>query len=130
MKSVLKSGSRSLRAAALGACLIFPVMGCAAESQAPEPAPVDRFDVMDINHDGKVVMEEFSAAFPNMNEQAFVLIDKNGDKGIERAEWIEFMENHGKSSSRPMGAPMNNIPGDPMIPPVDSSDLPLVRPPQ
>lgn len=116
-------------AAFIGACLILPTFGCAEARKAPEVSAQDRFDVMDIDHDGKVTLEEFSAASPNMNEQAFVLIDKNGDKGIERAEWIEFMQNHGRSAAEPKGAPLNNIPGDPMIPPVDSSDLPLVRPP-
>ncbi len=86
-----------------------------------------RFVEMDTNNDGKVVLEEFNAAFPNMNERAFAVIDKNGDQGIDRAEWFEFVANHGRSPER--GAPMNNIPGDPLIPPPDSNDLPLVRPP-
>ena len=115
--------------AILGACLILPTFGCAEAQKAPELSSQDRFDVMDIDHDGKVTLEEFTAASPNMNEQAFVVIDKNGDKGIERTEWIEFMQNHGRPADQQRGAPLNNIPGDPMIPPVDSSDLPLVRPP-
>lgn len=85
--------------------------------------------MMDTNNDGKVVMEEFKAAFPNMNENAFLVIDKNGDKGIERAEWLEFIDNHGKSRQMQRRDPMNNIPGDPLIPPPDSNDLPLMRPP-
>ena len=28
-----------------------------------------------------------------------------------------------------MGAPMNNMPGDPIIPPPGSADMPLVTPP-
>lgn len=117
-----------LATAALGACLAFQAAGCAAQ-QSQTPGTQDRFDVLDINHDGKVVIEEFRQASPNMNEQAFMIIDKNGDKGIDRAEWFDFMENHGKQPPEQMGAPMNNIPGDPLIPPPDSDDLPLVRPP-
>lgn len=113
--------------AGLGALLLMPgQMGCAQSK--PQPEPQDRFVIMDANGDDKVVIEEFRAAFPNMNENAFVVIDKNGDKVIDRVEWAEFMENHGKPAPE-RGAPMNNIPGDPLIPPVDSSDLPLMRPP-
>lgn len=120
----------------LGACmllaaaaLICSVPGCAQQKPAPMP---DRFAVIDVNGDGKIVAEEFQAAFPNMNEKAFSVIDINGDGAIEQAEWAQFMEGHSKGSGMPgqdKGAPMNNIPGDPLIPPVDSSDLPLMRPP-
>ncbi len=90
----------------------------------------DRFGQMDKNGDGKVVLEEFRAAFPNMSEQAFAVIDANGDKGIERAEWFDFTAEHAKGARPRMGtAPrLNNIPGDPLIPSPDSGDLPLMRP--
>lgn len=113
------------------AALICSVPGCAQQKQAPAPMP-DRFAVIDVNKDGKIAAEEFQAAFPNMNEKAFSVIDINGDGAIEEAEWAQFMEGHSKGSAMPgqeRGAPMNNIPGDPLIPPVDSSDLPLMRPP-
>lgn len=107
--------------------LIFGQTGCAA--QKPEPNVMqERFVQMDANGDGRVVLEEFRAAFPNMNENAFVVIDKNGDKGIDEAEWLEFSRSHARPQ-RERGAPMNNIPGDPLIPPPDSNDLPLMRPP-
>lgn len=92
----------------------------------------DRFAKMDANKDGKIVLEEFRSAFPNMNEKAFVLIDVNGDGGIDQQEWAGFMEGHARDGMPPMhnqGAQMNNIPGDPLIPPMDSNDLPLMRPP-
>lgn len=114
--------------AILGACMLMTgQMGCAA-SQQSRPGPADRFVQMDTNGDGQVVLEEFQTAFPNMSENAFVVIDKNGDKGIDRTEWIEFTQNHGRPAEE-RGAPMNNIPGDPLIPPPDSSDLPLMQPP-
>lgn len=120
--------TRIFASAALGACLFLPASGCAKE-EAATPAPMpDRFALMDVNNDGKVVIEEFRQASPNMNEQAFMIIDKNGDKAIDRAEWVAFMETHGSGPAQE-GSPLNNIPGDPMIPPPDSADLPLVRPP-
>lgn len=109
--------------------------GCAAR-MATQPSHVDpgnaRFDQMDINKDGRVILEEFTAAFPNMNDQAFAVIDLNKDGAIEREEWLQFTEGHAKGQmpgQRDRGAPMNNIPGDPLIPPPDSADLPLMRPP-
>lgn len=115
--------------AALGLALLAPAQSSCAPSSQSAPPPVDRFAVMDVNKDGKVVLEEFQAASPNMNEQAFILIDRNKDNAIDRIEWEEFIANHGSGMKQPEGAPMNNIPGDPLIPPPDSSDLPLVRPP-
>lgn len=133
MKKTYLSISRTVLSLTFAAfCLAPSQSACsrAAETQAP-PVEQDRFVQIDRNGDGKIVLEEFQTAFPNMNEQAFVVIDRNKDQGIDRIEWLEFMENHGKSRPAPDHAPvMNNIPGDPLIPPVDSSDLPLMRPPQ
>lgn len=91
----------------------------------------DRFAAMDSNGDGKIVIEEFRAAFPNMNEKAFEIIDLDGDKAIEVEEWAQFTSTHGQSGPEPEphAPPMNNIPGNPIFPPPDSSDLPLMRPP-
>lgn len=126
----MKFRDLKLVAAALAIGLLGPGQtGCATKSQSSEPEILqDRFARMDVNGDGKIVMEEFSSANPNMSDQAFVIIDKNGDKQIDRVEWLEFTANHGRPG-REKGAPMNNIPGDPLIPPPDSSDLPLMRPP-
>ena len=131
MKTAYPTLSSAFFAFALGAILLIPCMGgCSrAEDTQRTPQP-DRFAQIDVDSDGKIVAEEFQAAFPNMGEQAFVIIDKNADKGIDRVEWAEFIENHGRSPREPDHAPvMNNIPGDPLIPPVDSNDLPLMRPP-
>lgn len=118
----------------------MPDHRAAAPGHAPRHATADdRFAAMDKNGDGRVVLEEFRAANPGMSERAFVVIDSNGDGGIERAEWATFMQGHA-AGMRPdgmggmRGAPdhaprMNNMPGDPMIPPPDSADLPLMRPP-
>lgn len=132
MKKTSISCHGAFLCAALCAFFLAPCQtACSPRSEtAPEPVMQDRFAQIDTNGDGKVVLEEFQTAFPNMNEQAFVVIDRNQDKGIDRVEWMEFMDNHGKSQKAPGEAPvMNNMPGDPLIPPVDSSDLPLMRPP-
>ena len=112
-----------------------PKMGHAAH--APNTGGADRFAAMDKNGDGKVVIEEFQSASPGMSERAFAVIDSNGDGAIERAEWNVFMQGHaagvppqGMAMPQPETAPrLNNIPGDPLIPPPDSADLPLMRPP-
>ncbi|MDY3810659.1 EF-hand domain-containing protein [Desulfovibrio porci] len=120
---------------ALAGLLALPTLTRAADDPA-KAAPRDKFEEMDTNKDGKVVLEEFQAAFPNMKESAFVVIDKNGDGAIERVEWDEFLKGHaagmkpGMGGMPPkMGAPMNNMPGDPIIPPPGSADMPLVTPP-
>lgn len=119
-------------------CLPFIMAGfmglpaCATPTRQGKAAGSTTFEQMDKNNDGQVVLEEFRTAFPNMNEKAFAVIDKNGNSGIERAEWYEFIEGHArgmKPAKMRENPQMDNIPGDPMIPPPDSNDLPLVRPP-
>ena len=108
-----------------------------AAHAATRAGGADRFAAMDANGDGKVVIEEFQTAQPGMSERAFAVIDSNGDGAIERAEWDVFMKGHaagvppqGMAMPQPETAPrLNNIPGDPLIPPPDSADLPLMRPP-
>lgn len=131
MNSFLRSSCAAL---AVAGVLLLGGVACNAQHQTPpHPSHInDRFDAMDTDKDGKVVLEEFRVAFPNMNEKAFGVIDINGDNGIDRAEWFEFTEGHARGSmpgKMERGAPMNNIPGDPLIPPPDSNDLPLMRPP-
>ena len=120
---------------ALASLLSLPTLARAADDPA-KAVPRDKFEAMDTNNDGKVVLEEFQAVFPNMKESAFVVIDKNGDGAIGRVEWDEFLKGHAAGMKPGMGgmppntgAPMNNMPGDPMIPPPGSADMPLVTPP-
>lgn len=124
-----KTNLEKLLASAIGV-LFIASSGCAAGINEPsaQPSADKSFELMDSSKDGKVVIEEFKTAYPNMSEQAFIIIDKNGDKTIDRLEWAEFARQHAKPSKE-KGTPMNNIPGDPLIPPPDSSDLPLMRPP-
>lgn len=92
---------------------------------------VDKFSQMDTNKDNKVSREEFKALFPNMREEAFVAIDKDGDNFISVDEWNGFMKDH-SSGMRPNtmnNGPMPTVPGNPMMPNPGSAELPLVTPP-
>lgn len=119
----------SLAAAAAVLCLWAAAAQAApaatGETQTPKP---DKFAMMDSDKDGKVTHEEFKAFFPDMREEAFTVIDKNGDKVIDRIEWDTFVQNH---ASGHMGGMMggNGMPGNPTMPSPDSADMPLVMPP-
>lgn len=113
--------------------LFFALAGCLfhAGNALCKDMGAELFGRMDTDANGKVTAEEFRAAYPNMNENAFVTIDANGDGAIDVSEWNAFTIRHSAQDrpGRERGAQMNNIPGDPLIPPVDSNDLPLMRPP-
>ncbi|MGV6994952.1 EF-hand domain-containing protein [Desulfovibrio sp. QI0430] len=118
---------------ALAAVLCLWAASAQANPAATDAPKVDKFELMDTNKDGKVSYEEFKAYFPNMREEAFAVIDKDGDKAINRAEWDEFVSNH---SSGHMGGSMGNMmggqggmPGNDMMPTPGSADMPLVTPP-
>ena len=114
---------------ALAAVLCLWAASAQANPAAGDADKVDKFAMMDTNKDGKVSYEEFKAFFPNMREEAFAVIDKNGDKSIDRAEWDEFVSNH---SSGHMGGSMggmmggqSGMPGNGMMPPVSYTHLTL-----
>ena len=118
---------------ALAAVLCLWAASAQANPAATDAPKVDKFELMDTNKDGKVSYEEFKAYFPNMREEAFAVIDKNGDKAINRAEWDEFVSNHssghmGGSMGNMMGG-QNGMPGNAMMPAPGSADMPLVTPP-
>ena len=118
---------------ALAAVLCLWAASAQANPAATDAPKVDKFELMDTNKDGKVSYEEFKAYFPNMREEAFAVIDKNGDKVIDRAEWDEFVSNHssghmGGSMGNMMGG-QNGMPGNAMMPAPGSADMPLVTPP-
>ena len=118
---------------ALAAVLCLWAASAQANPAATDAPKVDKFELMDTNKDGLVSYEEFKAYFPNMREEAFAVIDKNGDKVIDRAEWDEFVSNHssghmGGSMGNMMGG-QNGMPGNAMMPTPGSADMPLVTPP-
>ena len=87
-----------------GCCV---VVGFASAAEArPEmmgKSAADRFALMDTNSDGKVTREEFSAAMPQIREEAFNAIDSNADNAITLDEWEGFSMGHaqGKTGSMP-----------------------------
>ena len=118
---------------ALAAVLCLWAASAQANPAATDAPKVDKFELMDTNKDGKVSYEEFKAYFPNMREEAFAVIDKDGDKAINRLEWDEFVSNHssghmGGSMGNMMGG-QNGMPGNAMMPTPGSADMPLVTPP-
>lgn len=116
-------------AAAAVLCLWAAVAQAAPDATgAPQASKPDKFAMMDANKDGKVTYEEFKAFYPDMREEAFTVIDKNGDKVIDRVEWDTFVENH---ASGHMGGMMggNGMPGNASMPSPGSADMPLVMPP-
>ena len=118
---------------AIAAVLCLWAATAQANPAATDAAKVDKFTQMDTNKDNKVTYEEFKAFYPNMREEAFAVIDKNGDKAIDRAEWDEFVSNHssghmGGSMGNMMGG-QNGMPGNAMMPTPGSADMPLVTPP-
>ena len=109
----------------------------AQANPAADSSKVDKFALMDTDKDGKVTYEEFKAYYPNMREEAFAVIDKNGDKSINRIEWDEFVSNHssghmGGGKGGNMGGMMGGqgaMGGTSMMPEPGRADIPLVTPP-
>lgn len=132
---------RCLGAALLLCLMSLPTQAMPGKDKAQNPgqaqgkAKTDRFAEMDKNGDGKVILEEFLAAFPGMREEAFKSIDTNNDSVIIREEWEAFSQEHSKGM-KPSGMTpqqrdsMSNMPGgDPMMPSPGSAGMPLVMPP-
>ncbi len=57
-------------------------------------APDPRFLAMDKNGDKLVSIQEFLDSNPNMNENAFAIIDGNNDKHVTFEEWTIFQQKH------------------------------------
>jgi hypothetical protein len=53
---------------------------------------------MDINQDGELTFEEYSAIPLEKLTSGFEMIDKDGNGFINRQEWIELLEAHGLKS--------------------------------
>ena len=50
---------------------------------------------MDMNEDGEITLEEFSARRMEMQKNAFEMLDTNNDEVIDSTEWNKFLEMHG-----------------------------------
>lgn len=70
---------------ALAALLLFPGAALALYD--------GHFGDMDTNGDGKVVLEEFQAFFPDGTEEDFTLLS-NDDGAMDHDEWHRYKEAH------------------------------------
>lgn len=132
-----------LRVAALFAIVTafaaVPVQAMPGNAAPKFTDPAERFAVMDSDKDGRIVWKEFSAARPNLNENAFKSIDADGDGAVSLDEWKAFSSGHGGMAKTPdMGSMMKAMGGKGMAPAIgpnaipsdDSSAMPLIMPPQ
>ena len=50
---------------------------------------------MDVNQDGLITFDEFSAPHNETIKSAFKMLDTNNDEVISKEEWEEFLKFHG-----------------------------------
>ena len=131
---------------AISALAASPAFAMPGNKTVRTTDPAERFATMDSSKDGKVAWEEFHAARPNLNENAFKMIDADKNGGISLDEWKAFSSGHGGNAKTPdMGAMMKAMggkggmpamPGMNAIPSDDvsgtsakPSGMPLITPP-
>ncbi len=74
----------------IGIIITFVICYYGISFAAPDP----RFLAMDKNGDKLVSQQEFLDANPNMNANAFAIIDGNNDKHVTFEEWTIFQQKH------------------------------------
>ena len=124
---------------AISALAAAPAFAMPGSKTVRSTDPAERFAAMDSSRDGKISWEEFQTARPNLNENAFKMIDTDSDGGICINEWKAFSTGHGGSVKSPdMGSMMKamggkgGMPGMNAIPSDDASakaGMPLITPP-
>ncbi len=125
------------------ALILFFAISVNSASAAPDP----RFLAMDKNGDKLVSLQEFLDSNPNMNANAFAIIDGNNDKHVTFEEWTIFQQKHSMPdglkveadnitnlpAKKAPDAPISpNAPKAPTMPPMQSMDssMPLMQPMQ
>ncbi len=104
-------------------------------AQSAGPPPFLQFDKADANHDGKVMLDEFSAGFLKFQKDIFSGLDANGDGFLTKEEMEKDMPPPPpKTEGKPEGTPPSALlPNPPMAgggltggpagkPPVDTLD--------
>ena len=135
------------RILAIALCLVMAlaIVACGGAKEADYKLGMGVVVSMDSSKDGKVAWEEFHAARPNLNENAFKMIDKDADGGISLEEWKAFSSGHGGAAQKPdMGSMMKamggkgGVPAMPSMNAIPSDDtsgtptapaMPLIMPP-
>ena len=96
----IASGPIVMLLAALFFAAPFAASDAWARSANAGQAAAERFALMDTNKDGKVTPAAFFAAYPNMRETAFAVIDTDGDGFISLDEWLAFFNSHSGGDSQ------------------------------
>ncbi len=78
------------------AALAMPGMDGKAPGKAAEGISnaSEKYTKMDSNADKSVSAEEFKAAYPQMTDAVFGIIDKDSKDGISLEEWMTFQSDH------------------------------------
>ncbi len=71
----------------------MPGMGDKGQG-AKGPTAEEKFATMDSNKDKQVDMAEFKAAYPQMNDTVFGIIDSDKNSFITPKEWMDFQAKH------------------------------------
>lgn len=99
-----------------------PQPGMRAGGGPAGPPPFLQFDTADANHDGKVVLDEFSAGFLKFQKDIFSGLDANGDGFLTKEEMEKDMPPPSpKTEGTPEGTPPSALLPNP---PMASSGLP------
>ena len=129
-----------MRIAFIGAAALFFAFSSFSAQAMPGNAgplarpsdPAARHAQMDADGNGLVSWEEFTAARPSLNRNAFDRIDANSDGGICINEWQAFSSGHGGAAPAPdMGKMMGAMKGSmPSAKPQGApGGMPLIMPP-
>ncbi len=68
----------------------------------------EKYTKMDGNGDGSVSAEEFKAAYPQMTDAVFGIIDKDNKGGISLEEWMLFQKDHMQGMKEEHAPPAKN----------------------
>ncbi|MBQ7606753.1 MAG: hypothetical protein IJU76_02065 [Desulfovibrionaceae bacterium] len=107
---------RTQRALLFTPIVLFSFLACAhAEPPCAEPIPGDlaRFCKADADRSGSLSQPEFLAAFPDLTDQAFLALDRDGNGLLDADEWRMHRRSHGGGQSTPSSNLLISPPKEP-----------------